>query len=58
MINPYVKINFTIDTEAINNDVKELKSILKRLSAGLNQEIILIMDNEVIRIDESEKSSN
>ena len=54
MINPYIKINLTIDTEAIDNDVKELKSILKRLSAGLNQEIILIMDNEVIRIDESE----
>lgn len=54
MINPYIKINLTIDTEAIDNDVKELKSILKRLSAGLNQKIILIMDNEVIRIDESE----
>ena len=58
MINPYIKISLTIDTEAIDNDVKELKSILKRLSVGLNQEIILIMGDDAIRIDESEKSSN
>ena len=58
MINPYIKISLNIDTEAIEKDVIELKEILKRLSTGLNQEIILIMGDDVIRIDESEKSSN
>lgn len=55
---PYIKINYTIDTDAIENDIKTLKEILTRLSTGLNQEIILIMGDEVIRIDESNKSSN
>lgn len=55
---PYIKINCTIDTEAIERDVAKLKEILMRLSAGLNQEIILIIGNEVYRIDKSDKSSN
>ena len=55
---PYIKINCTVDTEAIDKDVAQLKKILARLSAGLNQELILIIGNEVFRIDESEKSSN
>jgi len=55
---PYIKISYTIDIDAIEKDVKTLKEILMRLSTGLNQEIILIMGDEVIRIDESNKSSN
>ena len=55
---PYIKINYTIDIDAIENDVKTLKEILMRLSTGLNQEIILIIDNEIIRIDGNNKSSN
>ena len=51
---PYIKINCTVDTEAIEKDVAKLKEILMRLSVGLNEEIILIMGNNVIRIDESE----
>jgi hypothetical protein len=58
MTNPYIKtiakIDVEIDADAIDKDVRILKEILERLSAGLNQEIILIMNNEIIRIDESD----
>jgi len=58
MTNPYIKtiakIDVEIDADAIDKDVRMLKEILERLSAGLNQEIILIMNNEIIRIDESD----
>jgi len=57
---PYIKINCTLeaDAEAINKDVDELKNILERFSIAMNQEIILIIGNEVYRIDKSDKSSN
>lgn len=57
---PYIKINYMLETdvEAINKDVDELKNILERFSVTMNQEIILIIGNEVYRIDKSDKSSN
>jgi len=57
---PYIKINYTLETdvEAIEKDVDELNNILERFSVAMNQEIILIIGNEVYRIDESDKSSN
>ena len=47
---PYIRINCTVDTEAIENDVQQLKEILTRLSAALNKELILIIDNDIFRI--------
>lgn len=57
---PYIKIKRTLETdvEAIEKDVDELNNILERFSVTMNQEIILIIGNEVYRIDKSDKSSN